>query len=315
MNAFNFILQWGSWPFLIAACIAITAYGFEAGQPLLYFNLAYLFLIVNLLWLERAIPHERQWHEPDKQNFANIAHTISSKGTVQSLLMFGGIIGLASILKPAAEPVGYGIWPRDWHMAVQVVLGLYVAELMLYWAHRLSHEVPFFWRFHAIHHSVKRLWIINTGRFHFVDSLISIVMAMALLLILGAPLEVIKWLSALTAFIGILTHCNVDMKFGPISYIFNTPELHRWHHSKDLREGNRNYGENVMLWDQLFGSFINPKDRRPPVDIGISDYMPDKFWHQLLWPLISAKKRQELCPDYVYKPFVREGDNTKSSTS
>jgi len=114
-------------------------------------------------------------------------------------------------------------------------------------------------------------------------------MGMAILLVLGAPMEVLVWLSAITAFIGMMTHCNVAMRFGPLSWVFNTPGLHRWHHSRDLREGNKNYCENIMLWDQVFGTYINPVDRRPPVDIGIADYMPPSFLSQLAWPFRRIK--------------------------
>lgn len=299
-------MTWISWPALMVICIAITSYGFSVGWPLLYFNVAYAFLIMCLFVLEIAMPHERQWHESDGQTWQSIAHTLTSKGTVQGLLAFGSVIGLTELIKPVAEPIEYGIWPRYWPIWVQVIMGVYLAEFMLYWAHRLAHEVPFFWRFHAVHHSVKKLWVINTGRFHFVDSLISIVLGMGLLLILGAPLEVIQWLASITAFIGVLTHCNVDMKFGPISYVLNTPELHRWHHSMDLREGNRNYGENIILWDQVFGTFVNPKDRRPPADIGMKDFMPDKFWQQLLWPLIPVSVKKKISPEFEPLPFIHE---------
>src|SRR5690606_14173928 len=104
-------------------------------------------------------------------------------------------------------------------------------------------EWNFLWRFHSVHHSVGKLWIVNTGRFHFMDSLIKIVVSMVILVALGAPMEAIKWLMAVTAFVGMLTHCNVEMRFGPpgifsLSWWFNTPELHRWHHSRRLRESN-----------------------------------------------------------------------------
>ena len=83
-----------------------------------------------------------------------------------------------------------------------MILGVVVAEFGLYWAHRIAHEWKPLWRFHAVHHSVIRLWIVNTGRFHFVDSLKSIVLGMVILLALGAPMEVLIWLSAVTAFVG-----------------------------------------------------------------------------------------------------------------
>jgi len=277
------ILSWAAWPGLFAICLIITGYGFAMGKPVLFFNVAYAFLALSLFALERWMPFEPEWNRADGQTLANIAHTLTSKGTVQTLVIFSTVIGIAAYLTPAAAP-GYGIWPRHWPMAAQVVLGVVAAEFGLYWAHRLAHEWLPLWRFHAIHHSVTRLWIINTGRFHFIDSLKSIVLGMSILLALGAPMEVFVWLSAITAFIGMMTHCNVEMRFGFLSWIFNTPGLHRWHHSRDIREGNRNYSENIMLWDHLFGTFFNPAGRRPPVNIGIAEYMPPGFLAQLAWP-------------------------------
>ncbi len=282
-------------------CMSVTAYGFIAGYPMIFFNISYIFLAVSLFFLERYFPHENAWLENDGQTMANIAHTISSKGTVQGLLIFGGVIGLADLITPVTE-LGYSIWPRDWPLWAQVSLGVVVAEFGLYWAHWAGHRLEFFWKFHAIHHSVTKLWFVNTGRFHFVDSLVSIVLGLMILLALGAPMEVVQWMSAITAFIGMLTHCNVEMRFGPISWVFNTPELHRWHHSRDLREGNKNYGENVMIWDHIFRTYFNER-RRPPVDIGIKEVMPPRFHHQLLWPFISDARKKKIAPDHTPVPF------------
>ena len=291
------VLSWIAWPGLLAICLLITGYGFVMDMPVLFFNLAYVFLIIALLALERFMPYEPHWNEDDGQTLANIAHTLLSKGSVQTLVIFSAAIGLADLVTPASQP-GHGIWPREWPLWIQVIMGVVSAEFGLYWAHRLGHEWLPLWRFHAVHHSVNRLWIVNTGRFHFVDSLESILMGMGILLILGAPMEVLVWLSAITAFIGMLTHCNVQMRFGPLSWIFNTPGLHRWHHSRDIREGNKNYGENLMLWDQLFGTYFNPP-RRPPVNIGINEYMPPGFRQQLAHPFrqILGRKKSFLAAD------------------
>lgn len=288
-------LSWVAWPFLLCLCVVITHIGFVAGHPIIGFNIAYLTLALSLFFLEKYMPHEKKWLENDHQTFANIAHTLTSKGVVQGLMIFGGVVGLSAIITSMTSD-GFGLWPRDWPLIIQVIMGVTLAEFGLYWAHRLSHEYYPLWRFHAVHHSVTRLWIINTGRFHFIDSLFSIVLGVSILLILGAPIEVIIWLSAITAFIGMLTHCNVTMRFGWISYVFNTPELHRWHHSRDLREGNKNYCENIMLWDHVFGTWFNEK-RRPPVDIGIAESMPPTFIAQLAWPfkgLIRKRKKKAL---------------------
>ena len=279
---FRIFISYLLWPLLFGGCLLATAYGFSIDKPVLTFNLAYFGLAISLLILERIMPHEKTWQEGDGQTWPNIAHTLASKGTVQGLLVFGGIIGLTSLITSAEQP-GYGIWPRELPMPAQIILGVIVAEFGLYWAHRMAHEWYPLWRFHAVHHSVTRLWVINTGRFHFVDSVVSIALAIAILLAIGAPLEVVTWLSAITAYIGMLTHCNVEMRFGPISWIFNTPGLHRWHHSRVLAEGNKNYCENIMIWDHVFGTFFNP-DRRPPANIGIREDMPSKFLDQIAWP-------------------------------
>jgi ornithine lipid hydroxylase len=277
------VISWIAWPGLLALCLLATAGGFAVGHPIIVFNLTYFTLAFTLLLLERWMPHEQAWRKQDGQLFADLAHTLVSKGTVQTLVIFSGVIGLASVITPVSQP-GYGVWPRHWPLAAQVIMGVTVSEFGLYWAHHIAHKWRPLWRFHAVHHSVKKLYVINTGRFHFVDSLKSIIPGMAILLALGAPMEVVTWLSAITAYIGILTHCNVEMRFGWLSVLFNTPELHRWHHSKDLREGDKNFGENIMLWDWVFGTWFNESWRRPPVDIGIKDDMPARFRDQLVWP-------------------------------
>lgn len=270
------------WPGLLAAGVAFTGWGMTTDSPVLVFNIVYLSFALSVGILERVMPHERAWLDDDKQTFANLAHTLLNKGLVQILVVVTATVGIAGAVQPPAGSTD-GLWPGDWPMWAQVVLGLVIAEFGLYWAHRLAHEVPYIWRFHAVHHSVTRLWVINTGRFHFVDSFFSIILSQPLLFLMGAPMEVFLWVSAFTAFVGILTHCNIETRTGPLNFVFNTPGLHRWHHSLDLNEGNKNYGENLMLWDILFRTYFDA-DRRPPAVIGIHDPMPSGFAEQLVHP-------------------------------
>lgn len=303
-NKVKHIISWVAWPGLLSVCLGISAYGFHIGYPIICFDIAYIFIITALLFLERWMPHEEEWLARDGETFANIAHTLTSKGTVQGLMIFSGALGLAQFMTPVQEP-GYSLWPRDWPIWAQASLGVVTAEFGLYWAHRISHEWPLFWRLHAIHHSVRRLWVINTGRFHFMDSVWKILLGMSVLLSLGAPMEVIQWTSIVTAYIGVLTHCNVEMRFGWLDYIFVTPGVHRWHHSMNLSEGDMNYGENVVLWDLVFGTYFNSRTKRPPAFIGVPEYMPPRFVHQLMWPFLSVKSRAEIqarYPDHSRTP-------------
>jgi ornithine lipid hydroxylase len=199
------------------------------------------------------------------------------------------------VLQPLAA-MRFDLWPSHLPMIVQVALAVTIAEFGLYWSHRIAHETVFFWRFHALHHSVVRLWVVNTGRFHVADSLFKIALSQIPLYFMGAPLQVFWWLGAVTAFIGILTHCNVDMKTGPLDYVFSTPRLHRWHHSKQLPEGNTNYGENLVFFDLIFGSYHNP-DRPSSTDIGIKGKIAKGFLPQLLQPFTKEGVRQIIGKD------------------
>lgn len=264
---------------MLAAAVAGVYFGVLVGESVWAFNCTYVLLAVSIAAIERIAPFEEAWLQDDGQAFVDIAHTLLNKGVAQVIIVFVTFIGIATLLPADRE----GVWPTGLPLLAQTALALVVAEIGLYWKHRLAHEWPWLWRFHAVHHSVTRLWFLNTGRFHLVDTVTGLLVAMPLLLVLGAPQDVLVMVSAITAFIGILTHCNIDVRCGVLNYVFNTPDLHRWHHSKVIAEGNKNYGENLMLFDQIFGTFFLP-DRRPPRDIGINHPMPRTFVGQLVAP-------------------------------
>ncbi len=270
------------WPGLLVSCIWLTHLGIQADRTVLVFNLVY-FGLAALLWgLERALPHEEAWLANDGQLPADLLHTFMNKSVVQVMVVTGAALGISE----AVSPDGGATWPRAWPLWGQVLLGLVIVEFGFYWAHRLKHEWPLLWPYHAVHHSVVRLWVINTGRFHFGDTILAIAFSQPLLFLAGAPGPIFLYVASITAFFGLLTHCNVAMRCGGLNWLFNTPQTHRWHHSPDLSEGNRNYGENLLLWDQLFGTWFCPAGRRPPRRIGIREAMPKGFLGQLAAPFV-----------------------------
>ena len=278
-----------TWPILLLISIAITQFGFERNQIIPAFLISYAFLFLSLLKLERILPFEKSWLESDGQAWNDIGHTLINKGVAQASAVLAGAVNLAEYIRPMSIH-GTKLWPEAWPIVVQVLLGLTLIEFVLYWMHRWPHENPFLWRFHALHHSAMKLWVVNTGRFHFLESCSKVIGLTAVMLLLGMPMMVIYWVSVMTAYIGIFTHCNVELKDRWISYIFNTPTLHRWHHSPRLDEGNMNYGETVMIWDIIFRTFYHPR-RRPSSDIGLnSGKMPSEFRAQLKYPFTAAAR-------------------------
>ncbi|MGD9603760.1 MAG: sterol desaturase family protein [Gammaproteobacteria bacterium] len=285
------LVRLAAWPLLLGTSCLILSLGFRAthditlaGLPLkpevVYFNLSYAWIVLWLFLLERWLPYRRAWQRDDGQVPADLGHTLLNKGLVQFTIV--QLMGL-----PFFQQRDGGFMAEQ-PLLVQAAVGLLAAEFGLYWAHRWSHEWPLLWRFHAVHHSVRRLWLVNTGRFHFVDSNLSVLASVPFLLVSGISMDAIILVSAITAYIGILTHCNVATRCGWLNCVFNTPNLHRWHHSTNPAEGNSNYGQNLMLWDQLFGTFLNRPDSEL-AEIGIRDRMPANFLGQLWMPFVWSR--------------------------
>ena len=280
------------WPVIFCAGLTGAYFAVQSHMQLLWFNVVYLSIVATIALFERLMPYEEAWLERDGETFSDVAHTLLSKGSVQIAAAIGTSfpMAVATVAQPLLSHQAH-IWPEQWPLALQVVLGLIIAEFGLYVAHRLAHEYLSLWRFHALHHSVERLWVINTGRFHIIDSLFKIALGQIPLYLLGAPLPVFLWIGAVTAFIGLLTHCNIDVRTGPLDWILSTPRLHRWHHSKLLSEGNTNYGENLVIWDQILGTYYNPP-HPSSTDIGISGKVAKGFLAQLVQPFSTKGRRQ-----------------------
>ncbi|MCB0278331.1 MAG: sterol desaturase family protein [Calditrichaeota bacterium] len=253
------------------------------------FNIVYISFATLLFVLERTFTYEELWLTDDGQQWVDLFHTLLNKGSLQVIFVLTILLEFNSVI----ETNGAAHWINTVPDSLQVILALISVEFGLYWAHRLAHEVKFLWPFHAVHHSSKRLWFWNTGRFHVVDTLVSVTFSYGLMIALAFPPDIIYWVSVITAFIGILTHSNIESRLGPFNYIFNTPELHRWHHQADPLIGNSNYGENLMIYDHLFGTFYFDPNRKPDSAIGIREYMPDGFTEQLRYPFTMLKQRKE----------------------
>lgn len=181
-RAMRRLMSYLLWPALMLATVATVALGSTIEQQKRRFLLAYAALIVALAVLERVMPHERAWWKSDGQTLADLGHTAMLKGASFVISFVIVIEGSAAAGAPSGP-----FWPSAWPIALQVALALVIAEIGLYAPHRLAHEWRRLWHFHAGHHSVTRLWFVNTGRFHFGDSIVSVALTQPLLWLSGAP--------------------------------------------------------------------------------------------------------------------------------
>lgn len=242
------------------------------------------FLVV--IFLERWVPFHVPWNQSHGDLAVDIRHglTIALLATlVDPLFTALGVVVAVALL----DGHTLGIWPSEWPLIIQLGLALVIGELGQYWVHRLQHEVDFMWRFHALHHSAPRLYWLNAARFHPLDILLNNFVALVPLAFMGASEGVLILWALFAAVHGIFQHSNIPTRIGPLNWVFSMAELHRWHHSRLVDESNRNYGQNLIIWDIVFGSRFLPSDREPPTEIGLNGLSayPMTWWAQQWAPL------------------------------
>jgi sterol desaturase/sphingolipid hydroxylase (fatty acid hydroxylase superfamily) len=283
-------------PAVLCAAIAATIALMNRGvPPPIAFTgpvvASYLFVMV----CERFLPYHRSWQRSQGDVPVDLGHLVVS-GAITLQLLRPAMLALAVALGGwVSALVGDGIWPDSWPLLAQLVLALIVGEFFMYWVHRLGHEVELLWRFHAVHHSAPRLYFLNAVRFHPVDLAISNYAPFVPLMALGASPELLALFALFSGVHGTFQHANIPIRLGPLNWFFSMAELHRWHHSRCLEEANTNYGQNLIVWDVVFGTRFLPADREPPEDIGISDLpaFPMDYWGQLTSPIHWRRIQQE----------------------
>lgn len=125
------------------------------------------------------------------------------------------------------------------------------------------------WLLHALHHGSERLYALNNFRFHPLNYVLNFALGVFPLMLLGVPSKVLLGYLALSQPVLMLQHANLDLRSGWLNYVFSTNELHRWHHSAARDEANSNYGNALILWDLVFGTFRYRPAENAPRRIGL----------------------------------------------
>jgi len=269
------VLEWivarALFPVVLGGGVLYAITQIEAGvDPGLAIGLPTILSYLVIAGFERFLYWQPGWLHSDGDLKVDIGHLLVSGLLTTRLLEVPVRLGSIALAARFAGLTGSAVWPTDWSLWVQLPLALVLGELFLYWVHRLSHEVDWLWRFHAMHHSAPRLYFLNAVRFHPVDIALSTFSPMIPLIVLGADARIIALFGLVSAVHGLFQHANIVLKLGPLNWFFSMAELHRWHHSRLLEESNTNFGQNLIVWDVVFGTRFLPKDREPPSDIGIA---------------------------------------------
>lgn len=290
-------VSWTLFPATMIAAVGAAMFIFGRQLPIEWAALGIPLAVLMLVALgERLMPFERAWNRGHGDTGADVSSLLIVAGGVETLI--GALSpALAAVLYIQLERRGLASshFPSDWPLLLQAVLLVLLADLAKYWFHRWGHETDLGWRLHSVHHSVKRVYWLNGFRIHPLYHLITFVIGIFPWLVLGAAPEVVALYTVILAVSAAFQHANIALRHGPINYLFNTNELHRWHHSRRLGEANANYGAVVLVWDLLFGSYRPRSDGRP-AELGMLDesgYPMNSYFKQLLLPFFWKALTQD----------------------
>lgn len=139
------------------------------------------------------------------------------------------------------------------------LLAFFGIDLCYYWSHRMSHEWNFFWAQHVVHHQSEEYNLavaLRQSALHGFSSWL-FYMPMALL---GVPPLIFFIHKAINLLYQFFIHTRLVGKLGFLEWFFNTPSHHRVHHARNVKYLDRNYGGILIIWDRLFGSFMEEQE-------------------------------------------------------
>jgi sterol desaturase/sphingolipid hydroxylase (fatty acid hydroxylase superfamily) len=234
-------------------------------------------------------------------------------------LLVNGILvtyGIASVMVLTLMLHGI-IIPEDWLTAVaaqpiglQVLEILLIADLMFYVAHRAFHAIPLLWRFHAVHHSIERLDWIAAHRVHPVDQILTKSLSLLFVFVLGFDVAAIAAYGFFYQWHGLLVHSNVRINFGPLRWIFASPQFHHWHHANHPVAMDKNFSPQLPIWDILFGTLYLPDDKMPE-RYGTDYPIPANYVGQLAQPFLGTREQASAATEAGHQPASRAPELTR----
>ena len=144
------------------------------------------------------------------------------------------------------------------------VTAFFMYDLCYYWMHRLHHEIKVFWATHVVHHHGEEFNLSTAMRQTSTGFLWKWIFFLPMFLI-GIPPNVFVTVAGINLIYQFWVHTEHIGRLGILEYIFITPSNHRIHHAQNDDYLDANYGGVFIIWDRIFGTYIDERDDLKPV--------------------------------------------------
>lgn len=183
--------------------------------------------------------------------------------------------------------------PTDSWVTWAVAFVLY--DICYYWMHRMSHEIKVLWAAHVVHHQGEEFNLSTALRQTSSGWLWKWIFYTPLFFV-GVPGEVFFTVAAVNLLYQFWVHTEHIGKLGVLEYVFITPSNHRIHHAQNPEYIDANYGGVFILWDRIFGTFIEENEDLKPI---YGTVKPLRSWNPI-WSNFE-----------IYYQMIRDSFHTK----
>jgi sterol desaturase/sphingolipid hydroxylase (fatty acid hydroxylase superfamily) len=147
-------------------------------------------------------------------------------------------------------------WP--WTALHFALLPLLISDGVYYVYHRLQHQWPILWRFHAVHHAPHSFNATVTHRQPWTESITQPLFLAVPLALINVTVPQVLVVAFIQAHWSYFIHTSIRLPMGPFSRVLAGPQYHRVHHARAIID--RNFAAFFPLWDILGRTHHAPTD-------------------------------------------------------
>ena len=213
---------------------------FSDGIGLIFTSLTFLLLVI-----ETVLMHFRKMQIPYRD------------------MIFNYLLAAANVLiGTIVFPLIYSAWEFGESMQVLSIsdgflsgaLLFLIIDFVFYWFHLWVHRSPILWFLHSLHHS-SRNYNLSIGLRSNYGQTIIFLLLLTPLTFLGWSPRALSVVSFIHVFFGFWQHTKLVQKLGRFERILITPSHHRVHHGSNPSYIDKNFGQVLVIWDRIFGTF------------------------------------------------------------
>lgn len=264
-------------------------------------------ILIGVFLASLIVFHVLERFAPIKTGYAAGPRRRGYAADLTAALMDGpvlsGLTKIAAFWLVVRAPELYG-WLERLPWALQFGILFLFNDFGRYWLHRWHHEFDWLWRIHRVHHTVTEMDSLSVFRVHVLEAVVKYGLMILPFQVLGISASVLVVYSTIDIVKGFWHHANLKTSIGPLNYIFNSAELHWWHHSVEARGQRANYGSVLSIWDRMFGTFYYNHGHWPEkIGVHNMEEFPDTYLGQCASVLLSdaalAERNGRLAPKGV----------------